>query len=71
MWITIAKFAFSVLITAVGKISPEEWAKLGTIIQSWLQAIEDKLPAGHPMIIMTSAFRAPRSKLARFRPDDE
>lgn len=71
MWLTIAKYAFQVAILAVSKISPAQWAQLGTIIQTWLQAIEDKLPAGHPLITMTSSFRASRAKLQAPKPDAE
>jgi hypothetical protein len=64
MWTTVAKVAFSVLITAIQKIPASEWAKLGVIIVSWLQAVQDKLPAGHPWITSMHAYRAPLSKLA-------
>ncbi|APW60469.1 hypothetical protein [Paludisphaera borealis] len=71
MWTTIARLAFAVLVAAVQKIPPEQWQTLGAIVVAWLQTIQDKLPAGHPMIAVVSAYKAPRSKLARFRPDDD
>jgi hypothetical protein len=63
MWIKVAQFALQIAIMAVGKVSPAQWAQLGVVIQSWLQTIIEKLPVGHPLITMTSSFRAPLSKL--------
>lgn len=63
MWVQIAKYAFQLAILAVGKVSPEQWSKLGVVVQAWLQEIVNRLPAGHPLITMTSSFRAPLSKM--------
>jgi hypothetical protein len=62
-WMTIAKFAFSILITAVGKIPPDDWAKLGTLVVNFLQDMEDRLPAGNPLTVSLNAYRASKSRL--------
>jgi hypothetical protein len=63
MWTLIAKIAFSTLITAVQKIPPDQWAKLGQIIVAWIQKLQDKLPPGHPMLVKLDAFRATRDAM--------
>jgi hypothetical protein len=63
MWLTIAKLAFSMLITAVGKIPPENWAKLGDVVIKFLQSMEDRLPAGNPLTVSFNAYRASKSRL--------
>jgi hypothetical protein len=63
MWLKVAQFALQIAIVAVGRISPAQWAQLGVVIQSWLQSLIEKLPAGHPLITMVSSWRAPLSKL--------
>jgi hypothetical protein len=65
MWTTVAKIAFSVLITAIQKIPASEWAKLGAIIVDWLQKLQNQLPAGHPIFSVLNAYRAPASKMTR------
>lgn len=61
-WTTIAKIAFSVLISAIGKIPPEKWAALGTMLTDYLQKLSDNLPAGHPAFAIFGAYKAPASK---------
>lgn len=70
-WMTILRLALSVVITAVAKIPPDRWAQLGTVAVAWLQKLEDALPAGNPLVAAINAYRAPRSKLARFRPESD
>lgn len=70
-WMTIAKLAFSLLITAIGKIPPEKWSQLGTMLIDFLQKLSDKLPAGHPAYAIFQSYRAPASMIAPPKPDDE
>jgi hypothetical protein len=71
MWMTLLKFALSVAVTAVSQIPAAKWAQLGVVIANWLQAVEDKLPAGNPLIVHLNAYRASRSKLIAPRSADE
>lgn len=70
-WMTIAKLAFSLLITAIGKIPPEKWSQLGTMLIDFLQSLADRLPAGHPAFAIFQSYRAPASMIATPKPDDE
>jgi hypothetical protein len=69
-WTTIAKVAFSILITAIGKIPPEQWAKLGTLLTNFLQNLSNNLPAGHPAFSIFNAYKAPLSKLPPVKKPD-
>lgn len=69
MWMTLLKFALNVAVTAVAQIPASQWAQLGTVITSWLQALEAKLPAGSPLIVHLNAYRASRAKLIPHDPD--
>jgi len=62
-WMTVAKIAFSLLITAIGKIPASDWAKLGDVIVGFLQSMEDRLPPGNPLTVSLSAYRASKSRL--------
>jgi hypothetical protein len=65
MWTTVAKIALSILITAIGKIPADQWAKLGTMLTDFLQKLANNLPAGHPAFSIFNAYRAPLSKMTR------
>lgn len=66
MWVKVAQFSLAVLVTAVGKITPAQWAQLGVVLQAWLTALEGKLPAGHPLVKMLDAYR---SKVGQIKAD--
>lgn len=70
-WMTLAKLAFSLLITAIGKIPPEKWSQLGTMLIEFLQKLSDNLPAGHPAFAMFDAYKAPHAKMAMPKPDSD
>lgn len=71
VWMTLLKFALSVAITAVAKIPNDQWAKLGVVITTWLQALSNKLPAGHPAIRLFNAYKAPAHKLEAPKPSTD
>lgn len=70
-WMTIAKIALSLLITAVGKIPADKWNALGGLVINFLQKMQNNLPAGHPLITTLNAYKAPYSLLAHPKPDDD
>ncbi|MDR3582605.1 MAG: hypothetical protein P4L67_05000 [Candidatus Pacebacteria bacterium] len=71
MWLTLAKFAFKIAVMAVSNIPASDWAKLGTVVTTFLQSLQDKLPRDHPAITLTSAWRADRASLQAPKPEAE
>lgn len=71
LWMVLARAAFSMLITAIGKIPADQWAKLGGMLAAFLQSLADRLPAGHPAFAIFQSYRAPASMIATPKPDDE
>lgn len=71
MWLMLAKYAFQIAIMAVSKVPPAQWAKIGVLITNFLQNIEDKLPAGSPVITHLNAYKAPRALLMAPKPEAE
>ena len=63
VWMVLARAAFNALIMAIGKIPPERWAALGTMLVDFLEKVQNRLPAGHPAITVLNSYRAPASKL--------
>lgn len=71
VWMFVIRMAFNAIIAAVGKIPAEQWAKIGGLVVSFLQKMQDKLPAGNPLITTLNAYKAPYSLLAQPKPDDD
>lgn len=71
VWLALLKFALNLALTAIGQIKPEQWAAIGTVITSWIQALQNKLPAGHPAIKLFSAYKAPAHKLEAIKPSTD
>lgn len=59
VWMVLARAGFSLLITAISKVPPEQWAKLGTLLANFLQSLADRLPAGHPAYAIFQSYKAP------------
>jgi hypothetical protein len=63
VWMSLLKFALSVAVTAISRISPDQWAKVGTVLIAWIQNLENKLPPGNPLFAVLNSYRAPSHKL--------
>jgi len=64
-WLFLLRVALSLVIKAVAQIPEERWTELSDLIIGFLTKIQDKLPAGSPVLTAFSSYRAPTSKLAR------
>lgn len=67
IWMLLLRAALTIAIQAVSRIPESQWAKLSDVIVNWLAKIQEKLPTGSPAFTAFDAYRAPASKLARFR----
>ena len=65
---TIIRLAFNAIIAAVGRVKPEDWAKVGQLVIDFLQKIQSDLPVGNPLVTTMSAFKAPASLLVQPKP---
>lgn len=70
-WLALLKFALSVAVTAISRISPDQWAKVGTVLIAWIQSLENKLSAGNPLFAVLNSYRAPSFKLQPPKADPE
>lgn len=71
VWLALLKFALNVAVTAVAKIPPDQWAKIGTVVTTWLQALASRLPAGNPLFAALHDYRAPLAKMSPPKADHE
>jgi len=70
VWMVLARAAFSILITAIGKIPADQWAKLGGMLTAFLQSLADRLPAGHPAFAIFNSYHAPAGMIAPPKHED-
>jgi hypothetical protein len=63
IWLTIFRYSLAAVVFSLSKVSPEQWAHIGQIVVDWLISIEDRLPAGNPLVVVLNSYKAAPSRL--------